>query len=481
MSDVFDFITERVSGGKLAVRVKNGQVRFADKCDPGSETSRKRLLKRLGDQLPELDTDDIEQRILQAADVPAPTQAKEDELPDPSEAGDATLAETPQAVRDDALRMLKSPDLIERVCRDIATVGVVGEHALALTVYLVGVSRLLAKPLAAIIQGGSSSGKSHVVETTSSMFPDEVKLMATDLTPNALYYLTPGSLRHRFVVGGERSRVEDDDRAEATRSLREMLSGGCLRKVLPVKNGDTIETKVIASQGPIAFIETTTLATIFEEDANRAILLASDDGERQTDAVVNAIAARYAGSTADAGVDQVLQLHHAAQRMLRRVEVVVPFAPAIASKMPKDRPEARRAIHQVMAAVQAIALLHQFQRTDNPQHGTVIEASLADYRCARTILAEPLARALGNALPDHVASFAEWLQATVQSQAFTVKSLQGRDGCRWSRASLYDLVKPLQGCGFLADAGMDGRSQMMRVAGPLPDLAVTWLPDPEAL
>ena len=68
------------------------------------------------------------------------------------------------------------------------------------------------------------------------------------------------------------------------------------------------------------------------------------------------------------------------------------------------------------------------------------------------------------------------MTATKQGESFTVKQLAGRDGCRWSRTTLYDLVKPLASAGVLADAGMEGRSSLYRLAGSLPGAGVTWLP-----
>lgn len=478
MSDL-EVTTEWTTDGKLQVTVRNGEVAFADRCDPASARSRGALLKSLADQFSAMDTDALEHQLLQEVDRRRkPNQAQPE---DPAAAGDAELLTTPSDLIATAHEWLRSRDLLTNLTRDFQTAGVVGEHGLALTIYLIGTSRLLSKPLAGIVQGSTSSGKSHVIDTVGGLFPPESTLLATDLTTNALYYLPKGSLRHRFVVAGERSRVEDDGRAEATRALREMLSAGVLRKVLPQKHGDIIETVVIENPGPIAFVESTTLAEIFEEDRNRALLLTSDDGEEQTRAVVSAIAERYAGGKSD-DPEHLRQLHHTVQRLLRRVQVTVPFAPLLAERMPTDRPEARRAIHQVLGLVQAIALLHQFQRLHDPQHGDPVTATVADYRVARKLLAEPLARALGAALPDHVVSFAEWLQeSTKLGEAWTVTDLGGRVGCRWGRTTLYDLTKALRAVGFLHDAGMSGRSQQNRIVGPLPDAATTWLPSAEDL
>src|SRR5207248_365790 len=108
-----------------------------------------------------------------------------------------------------------------------------------------------------------ASGKSHLIDQTAKLFPAEAVIHATQMTPQALFHMKPGALAHRFVVAGERSRVEDDERAEATRALREMLSAGRLTKLMPVKvEGGRIETAQIEQEGPIAFIESTTLTKV---------------------------------------------------------------------------------------------------------------------------------------------------------------------------------------------------------------------------
>lgn len=470
------------AGNRVEFVARNGSLKFADRVDPASQRSRKSLAKAVAERFPNVDIDDIDAHLLAMLDKREQAkEAKPDELGDPNDASDAALAQMPQSVRDEALAMLKAPDLIKRVCSDIETVGVVGEHALALSIYLVGTSRLLMTPSAAILQGDSSSGKSYTISKTASLFPPEAMIRATDMTPNALYYMPPGSLRHKFVVAGERSRVQDDDRAESTRAMREMLSERVLRKVMPQKTDDGIETIIIENPGPIAFIESTTLAEVFPEDANRALLLASDDGREQTRAVVRSIASRFAsGNSTDS--DRVQQRHHAAQRMLRRVEVLVPYGQAIGELIPDDRPHARRVISQVFTMVQAVALLHQFQRLDQVDHGAVVHATLDDYRAARLLLIAPIGRALDGRLPDHVVSLAEWMLEHIKhGETFSVKSLDSRKDCRWPRSTIYELVKPLQSAGFLSDAGQDGRSNLFRVSGSIPDVGDTWLPTVEDL
>jgi hypothetical protein len=182
-----------------------------------------------------------------------------------------------------------------------------------------------------------------------------VALHATSLTTNALYYFPPGALRYRFVVAGERSRAQDDDTADATRALREMIEAGRLTKAAPVKEGDKTVTRVIEQEGPIAYAETTTLGVISDEDANRCLLPATDEREEQTRNVLNATAAAAAGRGRP-DLDRVRAVHHAAQRMVPRADVVIPFAEHVAALYPAGRVDARRSYRHVLSLVKAVAL-----------------------------------------------------------------------------------------------------------------------------
>ncbi|MEI8022352.1 MAG: hypothetical protein WCH39_29345, partial [Schlesneria sp.] len=148
------------------------------------------------------------------------------------------LAEMPEDLRAKMEMTLKSPNLLRWVVDGIEEAGVAGERFLALTIYLTGTSRLLDQPLAVIVQGPSASGKSYVIERVAKLFPPEAILSATDITPNALYYLKPGELEHRFVVAGERPRRKNNETAETTKSLREMISARKLEKVVTISDGE---------------------------------------------------------------------------------------------------------------------------------------------------------------------------------------------------------------------------------------------------
>jgi hypothetical protein len=367
---------------------------------------------------------------------------------------DDLLAAMPQEIRDMALAKLRDPLLIKHIVADIAARGVAGEREMSALTYLVGTSRLLAKPLALIPQGPSSSGKSFVIENVSELFPPETVIHATAMTPQSLFYMPPGSLSHKFVVAGERSRMEDDDRAEATRALREMLSSGKLTKLIPIKNPDrSFETKQIHQEGPIAFVETTTLTKIFNEDANRCILIQTDERPEQTGRIIKKTAAKASGSHVPVNIDLVQQIHFAMQRMLKKIPVIVPFAERLAELFPTNRVEARRAFPHLLGLIQAVALLHQYQR-ERDGNGQVI-ATFEDYQIAHRLLAGPMARTLGGQISDAARRFYERLRKRITLQQFNTKEARDKEeGCKNSVLGwlneLYDegfliIVEPSRG------------------------------------
>jgi hypothetical protein len=345
-----------------------------------SSLSRNRFCKELCDRAHDAEAGDeaghellaIAGRLKAAADRKGAAPRAETEL----------LAAMPEDVRKDAEGMLLDPSLIQEIGDDIERMGVVGDRDVAMGVYLIGTSRLSPKPLAGIVKGASSSGKSHVISTTAKLFPSETKLEAHQISPTALYYLPEDALRHRFVVAGERPRNQSDDQANATKPLREMLSDGVLRYVVTQKVGDELIATPFEKRGPIAFVESTSASTIFAEDANRCLILHADESPEQTARIISAAAARAAIHPIDAEA-LIVPVHHALQRMLKPLRVLIPFAPYLASSFPKQRVEARRAMPHLLNTIRSVALLRQFQKAVTD--GT-ISADAEDYRVALRIV-----------------------------------------------------------------------------------------------
>ena len=369
-------------------------------------------------------------------------ESDEEEIP-PVEKSQAALAQTDPERVQLAERLLESPDLIAKIVNHVHKLGVAGEGELIVAVYLIGTSRLLARPLAGLVMGQSSAGKSFVIEKVGRLFPDETVLRAHHISPKALQYLPFGSLIHRFVVAGERSRIKDDVAEEGTRALREMIGDGRLSALVSVSQVvGPHKTAHIQQEGPISFIESTTFGVqeIFNEDRTRYLLLCSDEGIGQTKSIIHEIAQSASVPGDPDTPDSILALHHTAQRLLKPLDVVIPFAPELKDCLPLERIEVRRTFGHLMSLIRTVALLFQKQR-QSTVNGQII-AQINDYEVVRRYLVGPLATSLGRAL---TLGAEELLDVLSHMGDFTVQEVEPK--VTYSLGTIRSRVKELVAAG----------------------------------
>ncbi len=109
--------------------------------------------------------------------------------------------------REEAIRFLKQPNLLELTNEQIGKSGVVGEELNRLLMFLIFTSRKTTRPLHLVCFGSSGSGKSHLQEKVSELIPQEDKIEITSLTGNAFYYFDKNELGHKLIL------IEDLDGA----------------------------------------------------------------------------------------------------------------------------------------------------------------------------------------------------------------------------------------------------------------------------
>lgn len=403
--EIEHFSTSPSNPGKVMLTVKSqSAIIYSNQLDLTKEQERLCVVSTIVDRYPHLHPKEarLTQDLLELANVVflAPKAEETAEEVRPLELSKAALAEMSPDVVSEADKLLREPRLVEMILEHINRLGVVRETSLALAVYLIATSRLLKKPLAAAILGSSSSGKSFCPDVISKLIPDEAKLLAHVLTPKALNYLPCGHLEHRMIFAGERSRIQDDVAAEATRSLREMVSDGVLRLATVQKNHKTglNETVIIEQPGPIGYIETTTLALnkLFDEDRTRFMILGTDESPTQTVSIMSRMAKNSMSPTNDRERKHMIALHHAMQRLLQPMSASIPYAACLVSVFPSERVEARRAFKSLLGLISAVTLLHQRQRIVNSDGRLVSQPE--DYEVVRRYLSQTVAIGLGHGL-----------------------------------------------------------------------------------
>ena len=331
--------------------------------------------------------------------------------------------EVSEADRREALTLLCDPALMNRLDADLETVGYVGEARNKQLGYLIATSRKLTKPLSAIVRSESGAGKSYLMECVAELMPPEDVQYFSRLTPQSLYYMGKDELVHKLLVVDERDGSE-----EAEYPIRTLQTRRKLTLAVPIKDPSSgkIKTKMLEILGPIAYMESSTSATINPENLNRCFELYLDDSPGQT-ARIMAIQRRtrtLAGLAQDTRREVVLRVHRNAQRLLRPLKVVIPYAELL--KFPAQWLRTRRDNERFLSLVEIVTFLHQYQRPvkTSPDGVEHVEATPDDYAIAydlaKTVFAQTL-QDVGKPAKDLFDQIRVMVERETQKQRITAK------------------------------------------------------------
>ncbi|MFS8064482.1 MAG: toprim domain-containing protein, partial [Luteimonas sp.] len=307
-----------------------------------------------------------------------------------------------EAERDAALTLLRAPDLLDRIVADFDACGLVGERTNKLVGYLAAVSRKLDRPLAIVVQSSSAAGKSSLMDAVLAMIPEEERIKYSAMTGQSLFYMGETNLQHKILA-----IVEEEGASRASYALKLLQSEGELMIASTGKDANTgnLITQEYRVTGPVMIFLTTTAIEIDEELMNRCIVLTVDEGREQTEAIHSLQRNRrmLSGLMAKQGKDAILALHRNAQRLLRPLAVVNPYADQLTFLSDKTR--TRRDHEKYLTLIDTIALLHQHQRATKSTMGSngaaleYIEVTASDIEQANRLTHEVLGRSLDELPP----------------------------------------------------------------------------------
>ncbi|EFL9494690.1 toprim domain-containing protein, partial [Escherichia coli] len=342
--------------------------------------------------------------------------------------------------REAALELLRDECLAGRIASDMAACGVVGESTNLTAAYLAAVSRKLDRPLAVLIQSSSAAGKSSLMDAVLNLIPPEERLQYSAMTGQSLFYLGETNLQHKILAIAEEEGVR-----QAAYALKLLQSDGELTIASTGKDdaSGNLVTKQYTVKGPVMLMLTTTAIDVDEELLNRCLVLTVNESREQTEAIH--AAQRYAqtleGLLASNKKSYITALHQNAQRLLRPLNVVNPFASQLTFMSDKTR--TRRDHMKYLTLIQAIALLHQYQREiKRVEHrGQVveyIEVTREDIALANRLAHEILGRTLDE-MPPQTRKLLLLIQTMVSEQAAAQHCKPGE--VRFTRREIRDFTQ----------------------------------------
>src|SRR5262249_16789982 len=227
--------------------------------------------------------------------------------------------------RNQALALLKDPDLLERIKQDLTGMGIVGEDDNKVFVYLIASSRKMKDPMGATVKASSSSGKNNLIGKVASLMPEEDVRDFSYMSAKALLHVASDWAKHKLLMITE---IVGKEQAEYL--IRVFQSEGKVRSAVTVRDQEggpfRVEEKEV--EGPAAYLDTTTSYYTHPENATRIFEIYLDESHEQTDRIIQQ-QLREAGLEKfeiEAEREKIKKIHRTAQRLLKLgLDVIIPY------------------------------------------------------------------------------------------------------------------------------------------------------------
>ena len=353
-----------------------------------------------------------------------------------------------EARKQELLKLLQSKNLFTTLNDLIGKTGVVGEDINRLIMWTVFTSRLTNNPLHIICLGASGTGKTYLQEKIAELIPKQHKVSFTASTENALYYVGKTDLKHKVIV------IEDMDGASSVLYvLRELQSKGYVSKIVPVKDSKgNMKTIQLEVEGPICLSGTTTKEKLYEDNANRCLLIYLDNSEQQQQSIMQYQRKLHAGTINKALEESTKELLQDTQLMFKNITVVNPYAEKLT--IPETVFKPLRTNAHYLQFIEAITFVHQFQRPikKNAEGKAYIETTLEDIELANELLKDVLL-AKSDELTKACRDFLENLKSILKENKPSFYRSEVREKLKINPHNLNHYLKTLHFYGYVKSIG----------------------------
>lgn len=396
-----DLKNARANSLKIILKLIYKDSQFTDRVDLHSARGRKSFANQASDRL-SLQSAQIEEHLESLMENLETVTRRESPVTSQKE-------EINEKEKQEALDLLLDPNLLNRMASDLDKLGYVGEETNKKILYLVATSRLLDKPISAIIRSGSGAGKSALMEQVLSLMPEEDVLFFSRITPQSLFYMGKEALDRKVLAIDEREGSQSADY-----SIRTLQSRGKLTLAASQKDPRSGEWRTLVREfaARTPYMESSTKEKINEENLNRCFELYLDESPDQTKRILEA------QRKAAAGIDllseeektKLRKIYQNAQKLLRPIEVKVPYE--LDMELPATWLRTRRDHERFISLIKAIALIYQHQREGEG----ALEATRQDYELAKGLAQTVMGNVL-NELPRPLAQFYDLLKKKIEEKA----------------------------------------------------------------
>jgi uncharacterized membrane protein len=296
--------------------------------------------------------------------------------------------------------------------------------------------------------GASGTGKTYLQERVSALIPKEDKISITSLSDNAFYYFGRTELKHKLIL------IEDLDGADnALYPLRELQTKQEIIKTVTLKDAKgNLKTRSLTVEGPVTVSGCTTSESLYEDNANRSILLYIDSSKNQDKRVMAYQKKVSAGIINKKEEKEVIERVQNVQRMLKPIKIVNPYAQLI--DLPAAVFKPRRTLLLLLSFIETITYYHQYQRVKKQNKTTgqaYIESTLEDVKISFELMKEVLFTK-SDELSKASRKFLERLKKMVNTgEIFYTQDI--RKKMRLSSSTVHRYIRELKASGYIKYSG----------------------------
>lgn len=323
--------------------------------------------------------------------------------------------------RKEAEKYLSNPDLMQRIMDDIGKTGIVGEEINRMLLYVAATSRKLENPLHVYSTGATGTGKTYLQHQIANLIPEEDRIHLTSLTDASLYYFTKEELDGKVLFIEDLGLVSRD----ALYMIRELQTSKRLTRTL-VDRDESGENRAVRKtvHAKVSVFATTTKIALYEDNANRVILIHPDNSDTQQEAITQYMKHKASGKVNTDEQEKYRYLLRNIQRVLVPVRVLNPFASSLT--LPCTVTALLRTMNIYLSLIEAITFLNQFRReVKTDKEGLkYIESTEEDIEWANKLIKETLL-AKSDDLSPSVRTFLESLKKHIKKgESFTSKEVK---------------------------------------------------------
>jgi hypothetical protein len=420
--------------------------------------------------------------ILQKALAEAEKEAKEEKeaAAKRSESEESTeeeaFAPEPGSERyENAMALLRRPDVLQKAAEAMERLGHVGELQNKLAAFVCAVSAKAGMPIQPSTHAQSATGKNFLWDIALKLLPQEMVIRRSGLSAKALFR-TDADLRGRVLYLQELAGTED---AEYT--IRVLQSAQRLEYEATEKAPDgSMRNVVYEKEGPVVVVQTTTRNHLHPENETRVFPIYLDESQEQTELIVEAVLEEASGGgISDEEKQQIQQTWQDAIRLLQEGDIIIPYAKRI--ELPTAQVRMRRDVRRLLDVIRVIAWLRQYGR-EHDEQGRIVAAE-EDFHTALNLVEESFTRAWKVMTPaeekvmDAIKELPLKMRTTL---GFKRKDLDDVPGV--SDRRLNEILKSLTDTGYLecdGRSGPQGYEYTISRSGEVTALGISLRPAPE--